>query len=128
MLRRRSKACKKKDLEAILSNIIWNLEIKNKILTNRLLTVLRTTKLPLQKTSSAIYYLKSDLLSRWYNDDAYVIVINFGRTYQVVNLTAFDLIFGQLEVEASSVFSSRTYRLEGTYYIAKYDEISKRFT
>ncbi|CAG9784089.1 unnamed protein product [Diatraea saccharalis] len=46
---------------------------------------------------------------RWHNDDAYVIVMNVGRTYQVVNLTAFDLIFGQLEVEASSVLSSRTY-------------------
>ncbi|CAH2222508.1 jg19646, partial [Pararge aegeria aegeria] len=45
----------------------------------------------------------------WYNDDAYVVVMNLGRTYQVVNLTAFDLIFGQLEVEVSSVLSSRTY-------------------
>ncbi|PZC75320.1 maltase 2 isoform X1 [Helicoverpa armigera] len=46
---------------------------------------------------------------RWYNDDTYVVVMNVGRVYHVVNLTAFDLIFGQLEVEASSVLSSRTY-------------------
>ncbi|CAH0405094.1 unnamed protein product [Chilo suppressalis] len=46
---------------------------------------------------------------RWHNDDTYVIVMNFGRTYQVVNLTSFDLVFGQLEVEVSSVLSSRTY-------------------
>ncbi|CAG4997544.1 unnamed protein product [Parnassius apollo] len=46
---------------------------------------------------------------RWYNDDTYVVVMNVGKSYQVVNLTAFDLIFGQLEVEVSSVLSSRTY-------------------
>ncbi|XP_046961502.1 maltase 2-like [Vanessa cardui] len=46
---------------------------------------------------------------RWYNDDAYVVVMNVGKNYQVVNLTAFDLIFGQLEVEVSSVHSSRAY-------------------
>ncbi|CAG9566553.1 unnamed protein product [Danaus chrysippus] len=46
---------------------------------------------------------------RWYNDDAYIVVMNVGRTYQIVNLTAFDLIFGNLEVEVSSVLSSRTY-------------------
>lgn len=46
---------------------------------------------------------------RWYNDDTYIVVMNVGRTYHIVNLTAFDLIFGQLEVEASSVLSSRTY-------------------
>ncbi|XP_045510978.1 maltase 2-like [Colias croceus] len=55
--------------------------------------------------------LSSDVFAfkRWYNDDAYVVVMNVGRSYQVVNLTAFDLIFGQLEVEVSSVLSSRTY-------------------
>lgn len=47
---------------------------------------------------------------RWFNDDTYIVVINVGRTYHVVNLTVFDLVFGQLEVEASSVLSSRTYR------------------
>ncbi|XP_049886396.1 maltase A1-like [Pectinophora gossypiella] len=46
---------------------------------------------------------------RWYNDDTYVVVLNVGKTYRVVNLTAFDLVFGQLEVEASSVLSSRTF-------------------
>lgn len=46
--------------------------------------------------------------SRWYNDDTYVIVMNVGKTYNVVNLTAFDLVFGQMEVEASSVLSSRS--------------------
>ncbi|CAH2067418.1 unnamed protein product, partial [Iphiclides podalirius] len=46
---------------------------------------------------------------RWYNDDTYVVVMNFGKSYQVVNLTAFDLVFGQLEVEVSSILSSRTY-------------------
>ncbi|XP_050362060.1 maltase 2-like [Nymphalis io] len=45
---------------------------------------------------------------RWYNDDAYVVIMNVGKSYQVVNLTAFDLIFGQLEVEVSSVHSSRS--------------------
>ncbi|CAK1544243.1 unnamed protein product [Leptosia nina] len=55
--------------------------------------------------------LNSDVFAfkRWYNDDAYVIVMNVGKGYQVVNLTAFDLIFGQLEVEVSSVLSSRSY-------------------
>ncbi|KAL4712845.1 hypothetical protein ACJJTC_011915 [Scirpophaga incertulas] len=46
---------------------------------------------------------------RWYKHDTYIVVMNFGKTYRIVNLTAFDLIFGQLEVEASSVLSSRTY-------------------
>ncbi|XP_068621313.1 maltase 2-like [Battus philenor] len=46
---------------------------------------------------------------RWYNDDTYVIVMNLGKSYQIVNLTAFDLVFGQLEVEVSSVQSSRTF-------------------
>lgn len=46
---------------------------------------------------------------RWYNDDAYVVVMNVGNSYQVVNLTAFDLVFGQLEVEVSSVHSSRSF-------------------
>ncbi|XP_045513184.1 maltase 2-like [Pieris brassicae] len=55
--------------------------------------------------------LNNDIFAfkRWYNDDAYVVVMNVGKVYQVVNLTAFDLIFGQLEVEVSSVLSSRTY-------------------
>lgn len=44
---------------------------------------------------------------RWYNDDTYVVVMNVGKSYSVVNLTAFDLIFGQLEVEVSSVLSTR---------------------
>ncbi|XP_012549946.4 maltase 2 [Bombyx mori] len=46
---------------------------------------------------------------RWYNDDTYIIVMNVGKRDRIVNLTAFDLVFGQLEVEASSVLSSRTY-------------------
>ncbi|XP_059058094.1 maltase 2-like [Achroia grisella] len=55
--------------------------------------------------------LNSDVFAfkRWYNDDSYVIVINVGRSDHIVNLTAFDLIFGQLEVEASNVLSSRSY-------------------
>lgn len=47
------------------------------------------------------------LFLRWYNDDTYVVVMNVGKSYSVVNLTAFDLIFGQLEVEVSSVLSTR---------------------
>lgn len=56
--------------------------------------------------------LNSDIFAfkRWYNDDTYVVVMNVGRSYHVVNLTAFDLIFGQLEVEASSALSSRSFR------------------
>ncbi|KAJ2953900.1 hypothetical protein O0L34_g1531 [Tuta absoluta] len=46
---------------------------------------------------------------RWFNDDTYVVVMNVGRSYHVVNLTAFDLVFGSMEVEASSVLSSRTF-------------------
>ncbi|XP_013201277.2 maltase A1 [Amyelois transitella] len=46
---------------------------------------------------------------RWYNDDTYVVVMNVGRTYHVVNLTVIDLIFGSMEVEVSSVLSPRSY-------------------
>ncbi|XP_047987115.1 maltase 2-like [Leguminivora glycinivorella] len=45
---------------------------------------------------------------RWYQDDTYVVVMNLGRSLNVVNLTTFDLVFGQLEVEASSALSSRS--------------------
>ncbi|XP_063358165.1 maltase 2-like [Cydia amplana] len=45
---------------------------------------------------------------RWYQDDTYVVVMNLGRSINVVNLTIFDLVFGQMEVEASSVLSSRS--------------------
>ncbi|XP_053600394.1 maltase 2-like isoform X2 [Plodia interpunctella] len=55
--------------------------------------------------------LNSDVFAfkRWYNDDTYVVVMNVGRTYHFINLTAIDLIFGTLEVEVSSVLSSRSY-------------------
>lgn len=65
----------------------------------------------IKKVPTYIFIL---LIFRWYNDDAYVVVMNVGNSYQVVNLTAFDLVFGQLEVEVSSVHSSRSFR-----YISK---------
>ncbi|CAD0195917.1 unnamed protein product [Chrysodeixis includens] len=68
---------------------------------------------PLKRSLSLLYpekFYPPAIARGWYNDDTYVVVINVGKVYHVVNLTAFDLIFGQLEVEASSVLSSRTYR------------------
>ncbi|XP_063376627.1 maltase 2-like [Cydia fagiglandana] len=45
---------------------------------------------------------------RWYQDDTYIVIVNLGRSLNIVNLTSFDLVFGQMEVEASSTLSSRS--------------------